>query len=76
MGRRQSLLVLGVWLIVVAFSGFPSAWRTFLFVVTGLALIALYLYQRSQGRECTCGTRAEVRSEIYVDNRNSVPTQQ
>jgi hypothetical protein len=34
-------MILGAWIVVLPFLGFPSAWIKFLFVVTGLVIIGI-----------------------------------
>ncbi len=72
MARKQTVLMLGVWLVVLPFLGFPAAWKTGLSVVTGVVLIIVYIYRRSSGKECQCHLEKDkMRSEVFVDNRNS-----
>ncbi|MCR4334677.1 MAG: hypothetical protein NUV47_03035 [Patescibacteria group bacterium] len=64
MHRKQSLLILGIWVIILPFLGFPSSWKTFLFFITGVTLIIIYIRNKPE--------EISKRSESYVDNRNSV----
>jgi hypothetical protein len=72
MTRRQSLLVLGVWIAALPLTGFPASWKTVLFILTGFLLIAVYFYERTYGKECTCKVEKEKMNQVFIDNRNSV----
>lgn len=37
---NRRTLFLGIFIVLIPFLGFPSAWKTFMIVVSGLALIA------------------------------------
>jgi len=45
MRKEKTLLILGLWIVVLPFLGFPNSFRKILFVLTGLALMYLaYLF--------------------------------
>jgi hypothetical protein len=45
MRKEKTLFIIGLWVIVLPFLGFPSSWKKVLFVLTGIALIYLgYLF--------------------------------
>lgn len=39
MSKRQVLMIIGVWVILILQLGFPDSWDRFLLVLTGLAII-------------------------------------
>ncbi|MDE2038218.1 MAG: hypothetical protein KGI69_03300 [Patescibacteria group bacterium] len=41
MSKRQAIMLLGVWVLVLPFLGFPGSWERFLGFVTGLVIIAV-----------------------------------
>ncbi len=41
MSKRQIIMVLGVWVAILLFLGFPQGWQKILAVATGLYLIIL-----------------------------------
>ena len=49
MFKRHTQLALGLWLIVLSFSGIPALWKIRLYIATGIFLVVLYLYHL--GRE-------------------------
>ena len=63
MARKQSLLILGVWLMVLPFLGFPSSWKTSMLFLTGVALIIIYVRNK---------TVVVAKNETYIDNRNGI----
>jgi uncharacterized membrane protein YuzA (DUF378 family) len=69
MRKERTLLILGVWVSILSFLGFPNSWRKFLYVVTGLALVYLaYLfYKQAKARM----PKEENHMHSYVDNIGS-----
>ena len=63
MARKQSLLILGIWLMVLPFLGFPSSWKTSMLFLTGVSIIIIYIRNK---------TVVVAKNETYVDNRNSI----
>jgi len=41
MSKRQLLCLLGVWVMIFLFLGFPTAWHRVIAVISGLGVIAL-----------------------------------
>jgi Na+/phosphate symporter len=39
MRRAYTLLILGIWVAILPFLGFPISWKNILFVLTGLGLM-------------------------------------
>ncbi|MEI6660138.1 MAG: hypothetical protein WCK91_01805 [bacterium] len=52
MRKERSLLIIGIWVAILPFLGFPSSWRSFMFIITGLALVYLsyMFYQEYRAR--------------------------
>lgn len=46
MFKPKTILLLGIWLILIPFLGAPSTWRTFLLYGTGFILIANYFLRK------------------------------
>jgi cbb3-type cytochrome oxidase subunit 3 len=45
MRKEKTLLIIGIWIMVLPFLGFTHSWRTILFLISGLAVIYLaYLF--------------------------------
>lgn len=69
MRKERTLFVIGLWVVVLPFSGFPSTWRTLFFVVTGLVImyIAYLFYLEAKRRILGEGNH----SKTFVDNIGS-----
>lgn len=63
MSKRQVLMILGVWVIILPFLGFPSGWDRTIAVVAGFLIVAIAY---SLGPKVK--TRAEP-SVPYVEHR-------
>ena len=45
MRKEKTLFIIGLWVVILPFLGFPNNWRKILFLITGLAIIYLaYLF--------------------------------
>ena len=45
MRKEKTLFIIGLWIVVLSFSGFPTTTKQILLLITGLALMYLaYLY--------------------------------
>ncbi|HEY4511371.1 MAG TPA: hypothetical protein VJH55_00835 [Candidatus Paceibacterota bacterium] len=70
--KSQTVLTLGIWILVLPFLGFPDSWKTILLVVTGFFLLGSYGYRRyNPARTCGCGIEKESTDQVFIDNRNS-----
>jgi hypothetical protein len=41
MRKEKTLLIIGLWVAVLSFLGFPETWRKILFLLTGLGIMYL-----------------------------------
>ncbi len=69
MRKARTLLILGVLVMIMPFSGFPAAWRTFFFFLIGLAMIYLSYIIYSQVKKNM--PKEENRNKAFVDNIGS-----
>jgi uncharacterized membrane protein YuzA (DUF378 family) len=70
MRKEKTLLIIGLWVVVLPFLGFPNTWRKILFVVTGLALMYLaYLFYLDYKARKADDTN---QSKTFVDNIGKV----
>lgn len=45
MRKEKTLFIIGLWVVILPFLGFPNSWRKALFFITGLAVMYLaYLF--------------------------------
>lgn len=66
MRKEKTLLIIGVWVAVLPFLGFPNNWRKVLFLLTGLALIYLsYLFYLEYKARLS---KDSGQSKTFVDN--------
>lgn len=49
MSKRQILIVLGIWVIILPFLGFPATWDHVIMFATGLLIAAIAYTLRLQG---------------------------
>lgn len=69
MRKERTLFILGLWIIILPFSGFPTSWKTFLLALTGLAVIYLaYLFYLEVKQALP---KVENQSKAFVDNIGS-----
>ncbi len=48
MSKEMSVILLGVAVVIIPYLGVPSAWRTFLLVLAGLALVVIGFLLRAR----------------------------
>jgi len=45
MRKEKTLLIIGLWIIILPFLGFPDIWRKIFFILTGISIMYLaYLF--------------------------------
>lgn len=66
MRKEKTLLILGLWVAILSFLGFPESWKKVLFLITGLAIMYLgYLFYL----EIKARLKNDVNnSKTFVDN--------
>lgn len=66
MRKERTLLILGVLVATIPFSGFPASFRSIFFVIIGIALVYLsYLfYMEAKARM----PKDDNRSKTFIDN--------
>ena len=62
MSKRQWLCILGVWVMVFLFLGFPSTWHKIIAILSGLIIIAI-AYNLPQEQKKTSGN-----GSVFVEN--------
>jgi len=69
MRKEKTLLIIGVWVAILSFLGFPSPWRNALFLITGLAImyLAYLFYLEFKARS----SKDINHSKTFVDNIES-----
>jgi uncharacterized membrane protein YuzA (DUF378 family) len=69
MRKERSLFIIGLLIILLPYSGFPSSWRTVLFVIIGLCTmyIAYLFYIQAKNNL----SKDDNRSKAFVDNIGS-----
>ncbi len=69
MRKERTLFIIGLWIMVLPFTGFPPSWREVLLVISGLALVYLsYLFYIEVKARIP---KEENHSKAFVDNIGS-----
>jgi len=70
MRKEKTLFIIGIWIIILPFLGFPDTWRKIFFIITGFMLVYLsYIYyQQAKSRI----SKNENRSKTFIDNIDRV----
>lgn len=48
MSKEMAVIALGIWVLVIPYLGVPGGWRTLLMIVTGIGLIVLGFFLRTE----------------------------
>ena len=69
MRKERTLFIIGLWVIILPYLGFPPSWKTFFLVASGFALVYLsYLFYTQVKKNIP---ESENRSKTFVDNIGS-----
>ena len=67
MSNRRIIFILGVWVAILPFLGFPASWKQVLFVLSGLTLIGFsYYIEESKHRP------KKEASDVFTDNGHEI----
>lgn len=75
MSKEMSVIVLGIWVVVVPYLGVPSSWRTVLLVLSGLTIAVIGFLLRNESLAHT-GTSAQPRhrtEDSFVESAPAAP---
>ena len=65
--KIQLILILGIWVAIMPFLGFPVSWRKPIFIISGLA-IAYLAYASAKNKTVTPISPLSPKTETYVQN--------
>jgi hypothetical protein len=66
MRKEKTLFIIGIWIVIIPFLGFPDTWRKILLTITGFMLVYLaYLYHQQNKERLS---KVENPSKTFVDN--------
>lgn len=73
MSKDVAIIVLGIWIAIVPFLGFPGLWETIIYVVSGLGVVLMtFLLRRDIILYVSRITdRKRKSTDVYVENRVS-----
>jgi hypothetical protein len=72
MSRNKIKLLIGILLVLMPFLGFPSAWKTFFYVMFGAILITMAIVGHVRRRSPLAQNREEVITEVYVSESTAL----
>ncbi len=74
MSKETIVAVLGIWVIVVPYLGFPSSWKTVIFVLSGFAVMIVGFFLRAEAlaRLSGQGKEASFARRTFVENQPAV----
>jgi len=70
MRKEKALFVLGIWIIIFPFLGFPNVWKMILLIVTGFMIIYIAYLFKFQNKSTIEKIENHVKS--FVDNIGGV----
>ncbi len=69
MSRARKLLLLGIWVAVLPYLGFPTTWKNILFLLTGLGLMYFGYVLYTENKPKDNGLKTKV-FENFSENNN------
>ena len=74
MQKARIILILGIWIMILPYLGFPYSWKDFLFTLSGLGIIYMSysLYKEHKGKDDS-GTFDNFRENTdFSENKNLI----
>jgi len=68
MSKETAVIVLGVWIIILPFLGFPESWRVLFFVLSGGGLAVLGFFLRTEALERGGRSLRQTGSRPFTEN--------
>ena len=65
--QEKILIILGVWVFVLPFTGFPDSWKTWLLVITGLVIIYIGALLLKHSRERQKALITETKTGTFTE---------
>lgn len=73
MSKTRWVFILGIWVMILPFLGFPRVWKNTLFVITGLGLIYLAYLLRREKRRVSSQVEPKIeKPDTFTDNGEEV----
>jgi len=70
MRKEKTLLIIGLWIIILPFLGFPDSWRKVFFIITGFSIMYLaYLFYLENKMRLSKNISSH--NKTFVDNIGS-----
>lgn len=66
MRKERTLFLMGIWVAILPFLGFPNNWRKTLFIITGFLLVYLSVLFYKQAKDRLPKDNNQIKS--FVDN--------
>lgn len=73
MRKEKTLFIIGLWVMVLSFLGFPSSWKKAFFLLTGLAIFYLGYLFYLEAKERLDKNSNE--TQAFVDNIEEIKKQ-
>ena len=69
MRKEKSLIIIGFWILVFPFLGFPNSWKIILLEITGIVIIYIaYLFYLEVKEQIS---KVDDQTKSFVDNINN-----
>lgn len=71
--KNRTILILGLWIALIPFLGFPSSFKSFIVIASGI-LVAIFAFllardrRRMQRAVPTAAPHAEIHTDEYAEN--------
>jgi len=72
MFKPHTVLGLGLWLILISFLGVESVWRIRLYILTGIVLVAIYLFNLAKRTLLRLASEQAQKADTFVENGGMV----
>ncbi len=65
--NEKIILIAGIWLVVMPYTGFPSSWKTVFMIITGLVLVYVGIALLKKKKQQDRSANAEVKTGTFTE---------
>lgn len=65
--NEKAVIISGIWIVVLPYTGFPSSWKTVLLIITGLVLIYIGIALLKRKKQSEALDKSEKRTGTFTE---------
>lgn len=65
--NEKTIIIAGVWLVILPYTGFPGSWKTVFIIITGLILLYVGIAQLKKKKQSDVAKNPEVKTGTFTE---------